>query len=501
MARFLTGRSVRWALVRRAGLATVRLVPAPRPGDASQVAPYIPLPDGLADPRAVAGGVFDRIAALYDRARPGYPPDAVADLVRLCGLGGARRILEIGCGTGQLTRDLAASGADIVCVEPGRQLADIARKNLAARGNVEVVTASFEDFEAPTSSFDLVVSATAFHWIDPDVSYAKAASLLGVGGRLALLTNTHTRGGSHTDDRIAEAVRDLHRSLASEVGDWQFPTAEEIAHRASDGGDIAAVWARTERKLSEPPAVDHLFSPPTVKTYPWMAAYSTDTYLAVLASQSSYALMDPARLGRLLDGIGALLDERLDGQVTKEYLTVLAVAPRQPTSLADPVVVEVDDPRAGEVRQLLETHLAFSRSVTPARYTFALGVDQLIGPSVTFFSARRGGELLGVAALRHIDADHVELKSMHTRQDLRRQGIAEGLVTQLVAVAAERGYRRMSLETGTTDAFAPARALYQKLGFQPCGPFDGYHDSPYNTFMTITIEAPKHPQRSGGTPG
>lgn len=304
----------------------MRLVPAPPPGDASEVAAYIPLPGRLANPRAAAGGVFDRIAALYDRARPGYPPEAIADLVNLCGLGGASRIVEIGCGTGQLTRNLAPTGARIVCVEPGQQLADLARKNLAGRPNVEVVTTRFEDFEAPASSFDLVVSATAFHWIDPNVSYAKAASLLTAGGQLALLTNTHTRGGTHTDDRIAEAIRDLHHRLAAEVGAWQFPTAEEIAQRALDGGDIAAVWARVERKLSEAPAVDHLFEPPTVKTYPWIANYSTDTYLAMLASQSSYALMEPARRDRLLDGVGSLIDDRLGGTITKQYATVTAVA-------------------------------------------------------------------------------------------------------------------------------------------------------------------------------
>jgi cyclopropane fatty-acyl-phospholipid synthase-like methyltransferase len=155
-------------------------------------------------------------------------------------------------------------------------MADIARKNLARWANVEVVTASFEAFKAPASGFDSVVSATAFHWIDPNASFAKAASLLGGGGRLALLTNTHTRGGSHTDDRIAEAIRELHHRFAPEVGAWQFPTAEEVAHQASGGGDIAAVWARVERKLSEPPAVDDLYAPPTVITYPWLATYTRD---------------------------------------------------------------------------------------------------------------------------------------------------------------------------------------------------------------------------------
>jgi SAM-dependent methyltransferase len=313
----------------RAGFATVKPVPTRRGGDASQTAPYIPLPDGLGDPRAVAGGVFNQIADLYDRARPGYPPRAHADLIRLCGLSDVSWILEIGIGSGQLTGELAATGARIVGVEPGPRLADLARKNLARWPNVEVVTTSFEAFESEGSSFDLVVSATAFHWIDPKLSYAKSASLLGEGGHLALITNAHIRGGSDCDERVAREIRRLHRRLAPEVGDWQFPTAEELTKRSVAGADIAAAWGRVERKLSEVPSVDHLFARPTVKTYPWVATYDKHAYLDMLASHSSYALMAPARRSQLMDGFGALVDERLGGVVTKQYLTILAVARRR----------------------------------------------------------------------------------------------------------------------------------------------------------------------------
>jgi SAM-dependent methyltransferase len=282
----------------------------------------------LAEPRSSAAGIFDRIAGLYDQARPGYPPEAVADLVQLCGIDSSSRILEIGCGTGQLTRDLAGSGARVVCVEAGSSLAESARANLSRWPNVEVVTTRFEDFDSPTSSFDIVVSATAFHWIDPEVSYAKAATLLDQSGWLALLTNAHSRGGTHTDERIAEPIRHLHRRLAPEVGEWDFPTAEDIRRGAHAGEDIASVWARVERKLSDPPAVDQLFGPPTVKTYPWVVTDDSSAYLAMLASQSSYALLDPVRRDELLTGIGALIDEKLEGTVSKEYVTILAVAAR-----------------------------------------------------------------------------------------------------------------------------------------------------------------------------
>ncbi len=294
--------------------------------------PYIPLPDGLTNPRATAGGVFDRIADLYDRARPGYPAEALEDVVRLCRLAASSRVLEVGCGTGQLTRDLAPLGAAIHALEPGRSLAAIARENLAPNRNVHVITAKFEDFDGQPASYDTVVSATAFHWVHPDIAYAKAAALLRPGGRLLLLTNTHAAGGTHTDARFAAGVRDLHDRLAPEVGEWRFPSADEIERRASARGDIASVWARVERKLVDPPDVSRLFEQPTMKTYRWVATYDRDSYVAMLASQSSYALMTPAPRDELLDGIGRLADEALGGRVTKQYVTVLAASrKRSPT--------------------------------------------------------------------------------------------------------------------------------------------------------------------------
>ena len=289
---------------------------------------YIPLPHSLADPRAAGAAVFDSIAALYEQARPGYPPEAVADLRCGCGLPNNARILEIGCGTGQLTRDLVSGGEAICALEPGAALAEIARGKLASYPTVEVITAPFEDFEGVPSSYDLVVSATAFHWIDPDVGYSKAASLLKPGGWLALVTNTHAFGGTHTADPFSAAVRESHRALAPETGDWSYPSAEQIQQAANGGGDIAAVWARVERKVADSPNVQALFEAPIVKTYPWIATYSRNGYLDMLASQSSYALMERERRGEILDSIGRLVDLHLGGAVTKEYVCVVALAER-----------------------------------------------------------------------------------------------------------------------------------------------------------------------------
>jgi putative acetyltransferase len=150
-------------------------------------------------------------------------------------------------------------------------------------------------------------------------------------------------------------------------------------------------------------------------------------------------------------------------------------------------VIETDDPRADDVRELLGRHLAYARATTLPHEVYALDVDALADPSVTFFSFRAGGELLGVAALKQLSADHAEIKSMHTAEAARGQGIGRRLVEHLLAVARERGYDRVSLETGAGPAFAPARDLYARAGFAPCPPFGDYEPSPNSTCMTLAL--------------
>jgi putative acetyltransferase len=149
----------------------------------------------------------------------------------------------------------------------------------------------------------------------------------------------------------------------------------------------------------------------------------------------------------------------------------------------DGFVIEVDDPRRDDVLSLLERHLGFARLVTPPGHVHALDLDGLLEPAVTFFSLREGGDLLGVGALKQLDRDHAELKSMHTAAEARRRGVGRAIVDHLLAVAAARGVSRVSLETGAGDAFEPARSLYASAGFVPCGPFGDYRATAYNTFM------------------
>jgi putative acetyltransferase len=150
-------------------------------------------------------------------------------------------------------------------------------------------------------------------------------------------------------------------------------------------------------------------------------------------------------------------------------------------------MISTDDPRAGDVRELLERHLAYARAHTAPEDVFALEVEALLDPAVTFFSFRAEGELLAVGALRHIDDQHAEIKSMHTAEAARGRGIGRAMLDHLIAVAREAGYRRVSIETGSGPAFAPARRLYAGAGFTPCGPFADYGPSSASAYMTLPL--------------
>jgi putative acetyltransferase len=151
-------------------------------------------------------------------------------------------------------------------------------------------------------------------------------------------------------------------------------------------------------------------------------------------------------------------------------------------------VIAPDDPRADDVRALLARHLSYARTNTRPEEVYALDVDRLADPAVSFFSYRGEGALLAVAALKHLDDGHAEIKSMHTAEAARGRGIGRALVDHLLAVARERGYRRVSLETGAGTAFAAARALYARAGFEPCEPFGDYPPSANSACMTLALD-------------
>lgn len=148
------------------------------------------------------------------------------------------------------------------------------------------------------------------------------------------------------------------------------------------------------------------------------------------------------------------------------------------------MLITVDDPAAADVLALLQAHLAWCRAVTPPGHVHAFDPAALAGPAVTLVSARQDGALLGVAALVELDRTHAEVKSMHTGAAARGRGVGAALLAYLVGIARDRGYHRVSLETGAGHAFGPARRLYAAAGFKPCGPFGGYTEDPLSAYLS-----------------
>lgn len=140
-----------------------------------------------------------------------------------------------------------------------------------------------------------------------------------------------------------------------------------------------------------------------------------------------------------------------------------------------------------DVAELLELHFSSMRSTSPPEACHVLAADGLRQPSITLWALREDGRLLGVGALKELAADDGEVKSMRTAHEALGRGVGSAILAQIVGEARGRGYRRLSLETGSTEPFAAALRLYQREGFVPCGPFGGYRDTPFTRFFTRTL--------------
>lgn len=151
------------------------------------------------------------------------------------------------------------------------------------------------------------------------------------------------------------------------------------------------------------------------------------------------------------------------------------------------VAIVVDDLAGPEVAALLAEHLDDMRAASPPESKHALGLDALRRPDVTFWTVWDDHVLLGFGALRELDPGHGEIKSMRTASAYRGLGIGSVLVRHLVGEARRRGYRRLSLETGSSAHFAPARRLYARHGFVPCGPFGDYPEDPHSAHLTLAL--------------
>lgn len=150
--------------------------------------------------------------------------------------------------------------------------------------------------------------------------------------------------------------------------------------------------------------------------------------------------------------------------------------------------IKVDDLSGGEVIALLEEHLTDMYSNSPPESVHALDVDALKASNITFFSCWYSGQIHGCLAIKQLTSEHIELKSMRTANSARGLGIATKLLTHVLNFAIDKGFKKVSLETGTQEFFRPARNLYKKFGFVDCGPFAAYKEDSYSCFMTRPLQ-------------
>ena len=147
--------------------------------------------------------------------------------------------------------------------------------------------------------------------------------------------------------------------------------------------------------------------------------------------------------------------------------------------------IKIDDLTGSEIQALLQEHLDSMKLYSPPESIHALDLEALRKPEITFWTVWDNAELLGCGALKELDPQHGEIKSMRTAARHRRQGVATAMLTHILEEARQRGYKRLSLETGSNEAFAPARSLYAAFGFTYCDPFADYRLDPYSVFMTF----------------
>ena len=146
--------------------------------------------------------------------------------------------------------------------------------------------------------------------------------------------------------------------------------------------------------------------------------------------------------------------------------------------------IKIDDLNGPEIHALLQEHLHAMTLHSPPESIHALDLDKLRKPEITFWTAWEGADLLGCGAIKELDGAHAEIKSMRTATLHLRKGVAAKVLAHILDVASQRGYRRVSLETGSAEAFIPARTMYARFGFAECGPFEGYVEDPFSVFMT-----------------
>jgi len=248
---------------------------------------------------------FDQEAELYNVIRPRYPGALFDMLVEITHLRPQARLVEIGPGTGQATKPLAKRGFEITAIELGSSLADVARRELQQYPNVNVITGAFEDVDLPADSFDLVFSATAFHWIKPELRYLKPHAILKPNGHLAIIHTNH---------------------VSDEQGDVFFNTSQPIydMYYLNDGKGTPLLPGPMDVQPTE--LDEKLFKLTQFACFPVVVNYTASEYAQLLTTYSPTLALPESKRASFLTDIETLINNKFGGKIAKHFVMSLTVA-------------------------------------------------------------------------------------------------------------------------------------------------------------------------------
>jgi ubiquinone/menaquinone biosynthesis C-methylase UbiE len=243
---------------------------------------------------------FDSVATYYDKYRSGYPSQVIDDVLEMAHISSGSRVLEIGCGTGQLSVPIAKCGAMLTAVELGPALADIARRHLSPFPAATVEVGMFEEWPVPALPFDAVVCANAFHWLDPTIRLAKPARVLRPDGVLAIVHPHHVKGGTAG---FSSAMQPYYVKWGlSDTPNFEAPDPAELPPMYPELDQLAAFTSVLRRRFE------------------FVVEFSSESYVGLLHTDSLVLSLDASAREGFLSDIRHLIDTRYDGQVSKKYV-------------------------------------------------------------------------------------------------------------------------------------------------------------------------------------
>jgi ubiquinone/menaquinone biosynthesis C-methylase UbiE len=250
--------------------------------------------------------IFDDVAKIYDEVRPGYPKQVFEDVISISNIPKKGKILEIGCGTGQATIPFADLGYSIHCLEIGSNMVNIALKKFQKYPNVIIENIAFEDWTSPNSTYDLVLAATAFHWIPSEIGFPKTVAVLKESGYLIQLLNLHPSPYTNFFERVQTIYHEV-------VPEWKN---SQNTHSSADRIKFE------EKNIND----TRLFEKVIVKEYSWSTKFTAEQYVKLLNTFSDHRNLEENKRTLLFHKIYDVINEDYGGVITRPYLTVLLAA-------------------------------------------------------------------------------------------------------------------------------------------------------------------------------